>query len=364
MISPNNTSTAASYPTFAVERTILMVGNFFASSVGSMAVCEELATRLSAAGWSVITTSQQLKRLARLMDMVGTVWRRRHSYRLANVEVYTGPAFVWAEVVCWALRKARKPYVLTLHSGDMPIFSQQWPGRVTRLLESAAAVTAPSRYLLEQMRVYRRDLCLLPNALDLDAYLFRVRRRPRPHLIWLRAFHEIYNPSLAPKVVARLAADFPDLHLTMVGPDKGDGSLQRVKETSMALGTTNRITLSGGVPKAEVPAWLDRGDLFLNTTNVDNTPVSVLEAMACGLPIVSTNVGGVPYLLEHEHDAMLVPAEDPNAMAVAVQRILSEPLLAERLSASARASVKRFDWSVVLPQWERLLMNAAGQSRT
>jgi glycosyltransferase involved in cell wall biosynthesis len=107
---------------------------------------------------------------------------------------------------------------------------------------------------------------------------------------------------------------------------------------------------------------MSQGDIFLNTTNVDNTPVSVLEALACGLCVVSTDVGGIPYLLEHEEDALLVPPDDAEAMAAAVRRVLTEPGLAERLSRNARKKAEGFDWSVVLPQWERLLLEVLGHA--
>jgi glycosyltransferase involved in cell wall biosynthesis len=77
--------------------------------------------------------------------------------------------------------------------------------------------------------------------------------------------------------------------------------------------------------------------------------------MACGLCIISTNVGGIPYLLEHEHDALLVPPDDPAAMAGAVRRLFTEEGLAERLSCNARRKVEQFDWLNVLPQWEAIL---------
>src|SRR6185436_16069131 len=98
--------------------------------------------------------------------------------------------------------------------------------------------------------------------------------------------------------------------LTMIGPDKGDGSLQQTQRVAGERGVVNHISFVGGVPKREVPERLSHADIFLNTTNVDNTPVSVLEAMACGLCVVNTNVGGLPYLLEHEEDALLVPPAD------------------------------------------------------
>ncbi len=340
---------------------MLLIGNFLSASGGSRGVCEELAIRLPEADWSVLTTSRKPGRLRRLLDMVATALTQRHNYDIAQVDVYSGPAFVWAEIVCWTLRRAGKPYILTLHGGNLPAFARRWRGRARRLLASAAIVTTPSAYLLEQMREYRQDMHLLPNPLDLSAYTFHLRQQPQPSLVWLRAFHEVYNPSMAPNVIALLVKDFPDVHLTMVGPDKGDGSLQRTRQAASELGVAARISFPGGVSKADVPTWLGRGDIFLNTTNVDNTPISVMEAMACGLCVVSTNVGGIPYLLEHEHDAVLVPPDDPEAMAAAVRRILTEPDLAEHLSRNARQEAEQFDWAVVLPRWEELFQCVAAR---
>jgi glycosyltransferase involved in cell wall biosynthesis len=106
-----------------------------------------------------------------------------------------------------------------------------------------------------------------------------------------------------------------------------------------------------------VPHWLQNGDIFINTTNYDNTPVSVLEAMACGLCIVSTNVGGLPFLLHDGMDALLVPPNDPAAMSTAIQRILTEPGLALTLSINGRKLVEQFDWQKVYPLWEDLFKN-------
>lgn len=358
--SPVIPATIASAPAAAPARGVLLVGNFLSASIGVRFVCEDLAERLSGAGWSVRTTSDRRPKLARLADMLGTAWSRRGEYAAAQVDVYSGQAFLWAEAACWTLRRARKPYVLTLHGGSLPMFAKRWPGRVRRLLQSAAVVTTPSRYLLEKMRPYRDDLCVLPNPLDLAAYTYRSRAKPAPRLVWLRAFHQVYNPALAVRVVAQLASEFPEIQLTMVGPDKGDGSLEAVRQAAAELGVAERVAIPGRVPKTEVPAWLDRADIFLNTTNVDNTPISVLEALGCGLCVVSTNVGGLPYLLEDGRNALLVPPDDPDALASAVRRVLNEPGLAERLSQAARATAEAHDWSVVLPRWEALLGSLVG----
>jgi glycosyltransferase involved in cell wall biosynthesis len=337
-----------------MERSVLLVGNFFPAVLGSEGVCADLARKLTDANWRVIVTSRHVARLPRIMEMVSTVFRKRTSFSVAQVDVYSGAAFCWAEVVCGALRLIRKPFVLTLHGGNLPAFGEQSPKRVRRLLRSAAAVTTPSRYLYDHMLQYRDDLQLLPNALDLRQYSFHVRSRPRARLLWLRAFHEIYNPSLCPRVLSLLGTEFPECCLAMVGPDKNDGSLETTVRTARELNVLARIDLAGPVEKAKVPACFSNEDIFLNTSNVDNTPISILEAMASGLCIVSTNVGGIPYLLEHGKNGLLVPPNDPEAMAQAVLSILHKPKLAESLSRNARNTAEQFDWSFIVPKWEAL----------
>jgi glycosyltransferase involved in cell wall biosynthesis len=295
--------------------------------------------------------------------MVSTAWTLRDRYDVAEVDVFSGAAFIWAEAVCWTLRLAQKPFVLVLRGGNLPAFAKRWPRRVRRVLNSAAAVTTPSGYLLERMQPYCDRLRLLPNPVRVKHCPYRLRANPQPKLIWLRAFHGIYNPAMAADVVSILANDSAQVRLTMFGPDKGDGSLQAAIERAERLGITGRIEFAGAIPKVRVPEELSTRDIFLNTTNIDNAPISVLEAMAAGLCIVSTNVGGIPYLLTDEVDALLTPPGDAAAMACAVRRVLAEPGLAEKLSCNARRKAEQFDWSVVLPEWQALLRAVAIRTR-
>jgi len=338
---------------------VLIVDNCLSSVTGVRAVAEDLAEQLSAVGWPVLLTSRKPGRVPRFFDMLLSVWKWRGRYDVANVVVYSGLAFIWAEVVCWMLRRLRKPYVLTLQGGNLPEFARKWPGRVSRLLRSAAIVTTPSRYLLEQLSQRREEMLLIPNPVNLGNYPFHLRRRPSPRIVWLRSFHTIYNPSLAPRVLSLLASEFPEIHLMMIGPDKGDGSAQAARRIAQELKIEERVNFTGAIPKPEIPEWLNRGDIFLNTTNVDNTPVSMLEAMACGLCVVSTNVGGIPYLVDHQRHALLVTPDDAEAMASAVRRILTEPELAASLSKQGRLKTEQLDWAVVIKHWERVLTDLA-----
>jgi glycosyltransferase involved in cell wall biosynthesis len=300
-----------------------------------------------------------------MLEMARAVLEGRRRDDVVHVDVFSGEAFLWAAAVVFLLRSFRKPYLLTLRGGSLPEFSARWSGAVRRVLAGARAVTVPSEFLRREMRAYRPDLFVLPNPLNLRAYPFRRRDRAEPKLIWLRAFHDTYNPTLAPRVLGLLRRDYPAATLTMIGPDRGDGTLAQARATVAELGLADHVRFVDQIPKAEVGERLSRGDILLNTPNVDNTPVTVLEALACGLCVVSTDVGGMPDLIRNEDEGLLVPPDDPEAMAAAVRRVLEEPGLSARLSENGRRKVEKMDWSVVLPQWESLLRGAAvnGESR-
>ena len=336
---------------------LLYVSNFLPAG-HNRSYSEDLAGRLEHRGWRVTRTSSVVARGARLLDMLRTVWTRRQDYDVGVIDVFSGAAFVWAEAVCTALRLIGKPYVLALHGGSLPEFGARWPRRVRRLLGSARAVTAPSDFMRVRMRAYRGDITLVRNAVDAGAFAFVARTAARPRLIWIRAFHAIYNPGLAVDVLAQVSRRFPEARLTMIGPDKRDGSLAAALARARALGIASRVAVIGHVPHAAIAGHLAEADVFVNTTDVDNTPLSVLEAMATGLCVISTSVGGLPYLLEHERSALLVPPRDPVAMARAVERVLVDPELAERISRGARARADQHDWGEVLDQWTATLTGA------
>jgi glycosyltransferase involved in cell wall biosynthesis len=163
------------------------------------------------------------------------------------------------------------------------------------------------------------------------------------------------------RILELVLKDFPDARLTMIGPDKRDGSLKNVHKLVCEFSIQDRTVIRPEVPKCDVPALLNEGEIFLNTARIDNTPVSVLEALACGMCVVSTSVGGIPHLLQHRVDALLVPSDDVRAMATSVIAILKNPDLAERLSQNARRKAEQFDWCAVLPLWKSLLTSVMSE---
>lgn len=336
--------------------TILMIGNHLSTTKHNKNIWHYLAERLSVSGWNVITTSSKENKVLRLIDMLWTIIKQRQKYGLAQIDVFSSRAFLYTNFCSFLLKLIRKKIVMTLHGGGLIEFADRHPQRLKRVLSRAAVVVTPSIFLQRNLAFLRNDIHLIPNPIDFSLSNFRHRKSIPSDLIWVRAFNHVYNPNLAVKVIKALEAEFPDIHLIMVGPDTGDGSLAHLKTLAHELNVSHRIEIVGGKPHTEIPDWLSKAAIFINTTNYDAAPRSLIEAMANGLCVVSTNVGGIPYILEHERQGLLVPPDDPEAMANSIKRILTEPGLAERLSISAHARAKQFDWSYILPQWQDLLL--------
>lgn len=336
---------------------ILFIGYFLSNFGYGRCVCEDLSTRFQERDYRIVTTSSVTNRYVRLLDMVTTIIRRRRDYQVASVEVYNGLAFNWAEIACAVLRLLNKPYVITLHGARMLQFTQRRPSRVRRLLQEADLVTTPSQLFQQEFSNWRSDIIYLPNAIDVDMYQYKLRKNPAPRMGWLRKFEQNYNPLLAVETLFLLKKDFPTVKMVMGGADSHDGSSDDVRQFVQKHELAEHLKITGFVARSQIPQWFSQSDIYINTTTVESFGIAVMEAAASGLCIVTTNVGELGHLWRDGEDALLVPSNDPGAMADAVRRILTNPDLAIRLSANARSKAENYDWSVILPQWESVFRN-------
>ena len=149
-----------------------------------------------------------------------------------------------------------------------------------------------------------------------------------------------------------LSSSHPAARLTMAGQDKG--MLQDVHRLAQVHGLGERVRFPGFLDALGKQREFESHDIFINTSRVDNMPVSLAEAAAAGLPIVTTAVGGIPYVFRHEHSALFVTDGDAAAMARAVQRLVEHPDLTATLSRNGRKEAESCDWAQVKPGWEQL----------
>jgi glycosyltransferase involved in cell wall biosynthesis len=313
---------------------------------------EILSDRFASAGYPTISVSASPNRYVRLYDIVATILRRRRQVDIQCLQVYGGPSFIGEDAASWLARRFGQHIVMVLRGGAMPEFMARHPRWACRVLRRADAIVTPSAFLERAVARFGFDAHIVPNVLDLAMYPYRHRRHVSARLFWMRSFHSVYNPEMALRVLALVRQEVGDATLVMAGQDKGrQSSAQAFART---LGLDGAVRWPGYLDMAAKVREGGTADIFLNTNRVDNTPVAVLEACALGLPVVATNVGGIPDLLTHDETGLLVPDDDEHAMASAVVRLLRDPGLAGRLSASGRSLAESFSWEQVRPQWEAL----------
>ena len=124
------------------------------------------------------------------------------------------------------------------------------------------------------------------------------------------------------------------------------------------------VTFHSVVTRQEIGKVYDQADIFINGSRLDNMPVSVLEAFAAGLPVVSTAPEGMRYLIDHERTGLLSPPEDWRALATNVLRLLENPRLAARIIAEAHQRSETYHWTAVREQWLNLYASIAPKSKT
>ncbi len=335
---------------------ILMIGNFVSATHGTKPYCESLADQLERVGFSVIRSSSQARRLPRAAARAVTALIQ--DYDACHIDVFSGRAFIWAAMAARIAHARSKPIVLALHGGGLADFARRDSGRVGRLLRAADVVVTPSKTLRDAMCGLRGDIRVIPDGIELDDFAWRERKACRAELVWVRAFHRMYEPWVAVQVLAQLSQDYPEAHLTFVGPDKGDGSLERTIALVKKSGLESRVVFRGALPHSDVPGLLSQHDFFLNTTSIESFGISVIEAAASGLIIVTTDAGELQNLWTHRVDAMVVSVGDVRGMTQAVRDVLEKPQLARDLSANARRRAEAFDWHTVVPMWEAVYAEA------
>lgn len=294
--------------------------------------------------------------------MIRFVVSRRKEIGIQCVSVYSGPSFAVVDIMSALARRLGHRLILHLHGGGLPDLFNRRPRWSRRVLNRAHAIVAPSPFLARSVQQLGLACQVIPNQIAIEQYPFRLRTHLRPQLLWMRSFHPIWNPEMAIRVTSELRRRGIEAELAMAGTDKGH--LQGMQRLAHELGLSESIRFTGFLDQTGKAEEGSRAYIFLNTNRVDNMPVSVVEACAMGLPVVSTNVGGIPDLLSDGETGLLVGSDDFRGMADAVARLLAEPELAERLSWAGRALATQCSWNVVRQMWWSLFDKLEASSGT
>jgi len=245
--------------------------------------------------------------------------------------------------------------VLNYHSGEAEDHLMHWQTAVPTI-GLADVIAVPSAYLVDIFARFGLQARAISNIVELDNFRFRSRRPVRPVFLTSRLLESHYNLPCVLKAFAIIQRHHPEARLTIAG----DGSRRAEIEGLAKKLELRDVVFAGCVPPGEMPMFYSEADVLLNGSNVDNMPISIIEAFAAGLPVVTSDAGGIPYIVAHEQTGLLVRRGDHEAMARAAMRLLDDEEFAYEIASRACAACQKYTWTEVRRDWLNLYCDLAG----
>lgn len=293
----------------------------------------------------------------RLLPYLRDLWQLAGRCDLLHIMANSGWSWhLFAAPAIWIARLRRTPTIVNYRGGEAENFLNKSSGIIRWSMGHTALLAVPSGFLQDVFTRFGMRAEIVPNIVNLNRFSNSAPgRTQRRHLLVARNLEPIYDNETAIRAFAIVHHRHPDARLTIAGSGPEREALNKLVES---LGLGEAVTFAGRLDPEAMAAVYRNCDIALNPSRVDNMPNSVLEALACGLPVVSTNVGGVPYIVRDNETALLVPPASPEKMAEAILLLMEDPSCSERLVANGLAEVRRYTWEAVWPVWQKLYHEA------
>lgn len=303
---------------------------------------------------------QGVRALFRLVPYLLRLWSMAGRVQVVHVMANSGWAWhLFAAPAIWIGYLHRTPVVVNYRGGEAGPFLARQAAIVRWSIKRAALVVVPSGFLEKVFGEHAIPTTIVQNIINLDRFKPVTRAGGDPHLIVTRNLEEIYDIATALRAFAQVHKVHPQARLTVAGSGPLRASLEALAQE---LGLAGRVTFTGRLDNERIATLYQEADLLLNSSLVDNMPISLLEAMASGVPIISTNVGGIPYLVTDDQTAILVPPGDPNAMAQAALQVLGQADRAAQMRAAGLRAAQNYTWERVRPLLFAAYAAAMGRS--
>jgi len=305
-----------------------------------------------------------LRAAVRLLPYLLQLWRG--AGRAQVIHVFANSGWSWHLLTVPAILIARLrsiPVIINYRGGNADSFFSRAPWHVRYLLSRVALRVTPSGFLQGVFSSYGLTAEVIPNIIDLSRFSPGPPRAfaYSPHVVVTRNLEPIYGIPTAIRAFAQIVPSYPQARLTVAGSGP---ELSRLQALVAELGLQSSVCFSGRIENSEIPALYASADCLLNPSTVDNMPISILEAFASGVPVVSTSAGGIPDMVEQGVSGLLVPIGDHDAMARELLRVLQDVSLAADLRQAGLLQAERYAWPRVRTQWLDAYRRVAGARRT
>ena len=240
-----------------------------------------------------------------------------------------------------------KKSVLNYRSGEADDHLTNWPLTAAPTMKWANVIAVQSGYLKDVFARFGLKAKIIPSSINLERFHFRERKPLQPIFLSNRLHEPLYNVACIVRAFELIQRRYADARLIIAG----DGTERANLEHMVANLKLRGVEFVGRIEYEEMPALYDRADIYLNAPNLDNLPSSILESYSAGIPVVTTEAGGIPYILWHEETGLLIGLDDHVAMAMSAMRLLEDDDLAQRLIRRGQAECVKYSAETERRSW-------------
>lgn len=310
---------------------------------------------LVSAGWNATIVSHFRNPLIRFFDTIIQILKLNKG-DVMILQVYSTLGIYLEGLAVLTGWIKRTKIISTLHGGDIPNAYRSNPIKhfiLNKIIKHSNCITVPSTFISKNIALLENNHLLIHNYVNLNEY----ENKPKPNdiirIFWMRSYHPTYNPLKAVKILEYIRSHNIPAQLTMAGKDFG-----QFNETATYIKSSKYkkdIRIYAVIDNKLKNKLASQCNVYLCTNNIDNAPVSFIEMMAMGLPIVSTNVGGIPYYVENGKHAILSKDNSIEDMANLIIQLHRNRELQDHIIDNGIQFSKAFSAEAVLKSWETLL---------
>jgi L-malate glycosyltransferase len=241
----------------------------------------------------------------------------------------------------------RRKTLLNYHSGEAEDHLQRWRRTAIPTIRLVDSVIVPSEYLVRVFASFGLKATAIYNLIDTSRFRFRERSRLRPVFLSNRNLESHYGVDRVLRAFAIIQEKIPEASLIIAGDGSQSGALKGLAKDLRLRNTT----FIGQVDPGAIAEVYDAADIFLNGSEIDNQPLSILEAFSCGLPIVTTDAGGIPDIVQDGTTGMVVERGDYAEMAARAITLLNNPSSVKQMVQQGRLECSKYSWEAVRVAW-------------
>jgi glycosyltransferase involved in cell wall biosynthesis len=334
---------------------VVYIGNKLFKSRGTLTVLESIEPKLREIT-SISSYSSHTNLFLKIAHSTYGIFKNYSEMKLVILDLYSTKYRYFAFYVHLLCRLINKPYVIYMHGGNLPNMYQKHKFIFENILSNAKNIIAPSNYLFNFFEENFPNICMIPSVFEIEKYPFKLSRfnNINPRILYIRGFGEVYNPQMIIRAISIVAEKHPEIQVSMLGHDI-DGTLEKCKKLVIQLNLSENVFFFKKMTRDNWVQFSNDHSIMVSTPNIDNLPISVIEGMLLGMPVVSTNVGGLGYIIDNEITGLLVEKNNHEELVIQIDKLLCDKQLFENISKNARMASENYSWTNLKDKWVYVL---------